>query len=389
MVYLPLLLLLNVALTANAANVIKVPLKSQLLLPKLTKPLGLKFFTNGISNLSSDPNAQLRTDAVKVVATVRAGAGQEFNDVLVDTGSAILWVGGQEAYRPGPFSEDLKTNFSVGYGIGGVSGHAWKDKVTIGEATVQSQIIGAANFTTGFALVEPIDGILGLGPTGSNGGEVDGFDTTPTFVDSLLAENSIDEPIFGIYIAPLSTDGTPQAEGEITFGGVDESRIQGDIVWLPQLPSVNMHWEFNSTSFSFGPVKLDTPTFTRTDTGVLGIGIPFEQFFDVADTFNGTFDFDNSQLAGFLGFPANATNSLPPLNFVLGNETFTIPPERYIVPKELYPSLNVTDDPNLVKTWISSAGPGAFSLGQKWLEGVYTAYDLQNHRVGFAHVVGF
>ncbi|KIJ23246.1 hypothetical protein M422DRAFT_56908 [Sphaerobolus stellatus SS14] len=228
MVYLPLLFVF--ALTANADNVIKVPLQSQMQFPNL-KALGLNFISD-ISQLRA-PKGPLRTDSVKVVATVQAGASQVFSDVLVDTGSAILWVGGEKPYVPGFFSKDLKTNFSVGYGAGGVSGHAFTDKVTIGGATVSSQIIGAANFTSGFTLIKPIDGILGLGPTGSNGGEVTGFNSTPTFVDSLLAEKKIDKGVFGIFITPLGTDGSSQAGGEITFGGVDESRIQGKFAICP------------------------------------------------------------------------------------------------------------------------------------------------------------
>lgn len=53
----------------------------------------------------------------------------------------------------------LGTDFSIGYGTGGASGVAYTDTVTIGDATVKSQIIGAANSTTGFNLVKPIDGI--------------------------------------------------------------------------------------------------------------------------------------------------------------------------------------------------------------------------------------
>jgi len=280
----------------------------------------------------------------------------------------------------------METEFSVGYGAGGVSGEAFTDRVTIGGATVSSQIIGSANFTTGFTLVNPIDGILGLGPTGSNGGEVFGFNTTPTFMDNLVAEKVINKAVFGIFITPISTTGTPEGQGEITFGGVDESKIKGDIVWLPQNPPINFHWDFNVTSFSFGPISLESPTFGRTDTGTLGIGLPFDQFLDINTTFNGTLSFTGSALDGFIALPSNATKSLPNLNIVLGNETFSVPPERYIVPKEIYPSLNVTDDPTLVHTWQSSAGPGEYMLGQKWLESVYTAYDLDNHLIGFAHV---
>jgi hypothetical protein len=56
-------------------------------------------------------------------------------------------------------SYSINSTFGVGYGIGGVQGIAYRDKVVIGEATGCNQIIGAANKTSGFNLVKPIDGI--------------------------------------------------------------------------------------------------------------------------------------------------------------------------------------------------------------------------------------
>jgi len=53
----------------------------------------------------------------------------------------------------------INSTFSVGYGIGGVQGTAFRDTVIIGEATGVGQIIGAANVTQGLYLVKPIDGI--------------------------------------------------------------------------------------------------------------------------------------------------------------------------------------------------------------------------------------
>lgn len=69
---------------------------------------------------------------------------------------------------------------------------------------------------------------VGLGPSNSNNGDISGFNSTPTFVETLVAQNQIPEPIFGIYIAPLGANGTPQGSGEIAFGGIDKSKIQGD-----------------------------------------------------------------------------------------------------------------------------------------------------------------
>ena len=53
----------------------------------------------------------------------------------------------------------IHSNFSVGYGIGGVQGTAYRDTVVIGQAIGAGQIIGAATTIDRFDLVKPIDGI--------------------------------------------------------------------------------------------------------------------------------------------------------------------------------------------------------------------------------------
>lgn len=55
-----------------------------------------------------------------------------------------------------------------------------------------------------------------------------GHDATPTFVESLLSEGSIDAAMFGIYVNGLdAASGTQIGQGEITFGGIDDSRTSG------------------------------------------------------------------------------------------------------------------------------------------------------------------
>lgn len=349
-----------------------------------------------LNNITSDSSSLLQrgilapTDnqVLKVVASICAGNGQVFKQVLVDTGSGILWVGGEEPYQVGPNTKDINETFSIGYGIGGAQGKAYIDTVTIGEATAHSQIIGAASNTTGLALVKPIDGILGLGTSGSNLGQISGLNTTPTFVETLVAEGSIDEPVFGLYISPLQSDGgAPTGSGEIAFGGADPERYTGDITWLPQLPPLNFRWEFNVSGLSFGNVTLNQTAIGRTDSGVLGIALPTDQFFDILHTYNGTIQ-SGGPLSGFMSLPSPSPSLLhsvyPPLTLQLGQSTFSIPSEQYLVPKSLYAQLNLTDT-GLAHTWFASGGFGAFNLGQKWLEGVYTVYDMGNHRIGFAH----
>ncbi|CCL99298.1 uncharacterized protein FIBRA_01314 [Fibroporia radiculosa] len=351
--------------------------------PTLKVPLTSKLAPNFAGFYNS--SAPLTNAALKVVTSVQTGDDQTFSDILIDTGSAILWVGGQEKYIPGNYTHEINQTFSVGYGTGGVSGTAYVDRVTIGTATVDSQIIGDANYTDGFTLVEPLNGIIGLGPVGSNYGEVSGFNTTPTFVQNLYTEGKISHMIFGIYITSLSESGIPEGTGEITFGGVDQSRLSGDITWLPQNEPLDFHWEFNASTLSWGDKLLVTgPIYSRTDTGVLPIAIPSEAFFDILDDVPGTNVDSSSALEGCLIFPSNATaNSLPPLEIGIGNLNFSIPASSYIVPPTLYSALNITAD-NMTHTFIAPGGFGAFDLGQKFLENAYSAYDMENHMIGFA-----
>ncbi|THH09069.1 hypothetical protein EW146_g8798, partial [Bondarzewia mesenterica] len=259
------------ATPAHAASqkLLKISFSSSI----MNSPATSSLFANFAAN---DPSASTDNAVLKAVVPVQAGNCQTFKDVLIDTGSAILWVGGENAYEPGANTRALNQTFSIGYGTGGASGIAYLDKVTIGAATVNSQIIGSANETTAFTLVRPIDGILGLGPHGSNYGEVSGFNTTPTFVENLASEGTIDEAMFGIYVNGLdASDGTEIGQGEITFGGIDESKIRGEMVWLPQNEPYNYRWSFNVSSLSFGNLSLVNDTEPgRTDTGVLGLGIP-------------------------------------------------------------------------------------------------------------------
>ncbi|KAI0922084.1 hypothetical protein AcW2_006878 [Taiwanofungus camphoratus] len=357
------------AFQASAANVLKVPFSSTLI------PNFAKFFD------SSSPTSNA---ALKVVIPVTAGNNQVFSNVLVDTGSAVLWVGGEQKYVPGPNTQTINQTFSVGYGSGGVNGTAYMDHVTIGSATASSQIIGSAGYMEGFTLVQPIDGILGLGPSGSNYHEVSGYNTTPTFIENLVSDGVIDKPVFGIYVSPLSESGIPEGSGEITFGGIDQSRISGDISWLPQNEPLNFHWEFNASSLSWGNETLATgPIYARTDTGVLPIAIPFDPFLSLLQSIPGASLDESSALAGSLVLAANTSvDTLPPLTIGISNLNFTLPASKYIVPTSLYSSLNITD--NLIHTWIASGGPDMFDLGQKFLENAYSAYDMENHLVGFA-----
>ena len=67
------------------------------------------------------------------------------------------------------------------------------------------------------------------------------------------------------------------------------------------------------------------------------------------------------------------------MTFGLGDQIFDIPASQYLIPTGLYDTLGL-DATKALYTWVTSAGFGAFMFGQKWLESVYTGYDMTGHR---------
>ncbi|KZT67470.1 acid protease [Daedalea quercina L-15889] len=378
------------AVQISANQLVKIPIKSTL--------------RSDVTGLN--PSAPMTNALVKVVTAVQAGNNQTFPNVWVDTGSALLWVGAQEKYIPGPYTQAINQTFSLNYGSGGVNGTAYEDRVTIGSATVDGQIIGSESYFEGFTGVWPIDGLLGLGPTGSNQYEVSGYNTTPTFIDNLYSQGKISEPVFGLYIPPYVPG--EESTGELTFGGVDSSKFTGDIEWIPQTTPTNEHWNFmvrmycptnfpeklittiptKLSSLAWGNITVPSPIYGRTDCGVLQILIPTETLLDMYHTLPGSSpDSTDSMLNSCLIFPSNVTvDELPAVEFGLGNLTVSILSTDYVVPESQYAALNVTDD-GQIHTWLCPGGPSAVNLGQKALEHIYSAYDTVNNLVGFAPAV--
>ncbi|KAH9831593.1 acid protease [Rhodofomes roseus] len=325
--------------------------------------------------MSTDLSAPITNTQFAVFTAVEAGDNQTFPNVLVDTGSAYLWVGAHQRYEPGPDTQAINATFAVAYGSGYANGTAYKDAVTVGSATASDQIIGSASYVEGFPELGVYDGIFGLGPPGSNINQTSGYPTTPTFIENLYAQGSISESIFGLYV-PSFVPGAVNT-GEITFGGVDSSRFVGEIEWIPQDTPYNQHWNFNATSFSWGNITAPQPIFARTDCGALAILIPNDQLFTIVDTIPGTTldESNGSFLAGCLIFPANMTAAdLPPLEIGLGSLQVQVRAEDYIVSPSVYSALNITDD-GMMHTYVCAGGPSFVMLGQKVLEHLYSAYD--------------
>lgn len=176
--------------------------------------------------------------------------------------SADLWVPGASCPTTmcplAKFNEsssstfkDMNEVFNITYGIGSASGGFGLDTVNIGGAIIEQQQFGLTNSTqniltnmqtlsgesytptvssadnvTSFSSDHRMDGIFGLGYP---------LITSPTksynpFFFNLKEQNKISQNIFSVF---LNKSESLDTLGEIIFGGIDSTKYQGDIAYLP------------------------------------------------------------------------------------------------------------------------------------------------------------
>lgn len=99
------------------------------------------------------------------------------------------------------------------------------------ELVIQNQSIGVASTAQGF---NGVDGILGVGPVDLTQGTVSSNQLVPTVTDNLFSQGTIASDSLGIFYEP-STEAS-EVNGELTFGGIDESKcVARPILLCPAL----------------------------------------------------------------------------------------------------------------------------------------------------------
>ncbi|CAM1507785.1 Fc.00g046330.m01.CDS01 [Cosmosporella sp. VM-42] len=174
---------------------------------------------------------------------------QEFN-LLFDTGSTDLIIPRKgcttcsnyalyDTSKSSTYSNKPGYTFSAFFGTGGdsqplsrpaaIHGHIVSDVVSIGGLSIENQTFLLANAYPTELGDNPtgpdIDGIFGLGPPGSSGFSSDYKDTFTTTFWNLVASESVPEPVFSFYL----NAGADVAHGELTLGGTDPSKYEGEL----------------------------------------------------------------------------------------------------------------------------------------------------------------
>jgi len=205
---------------------------------------------------------------VGYLATVQMGTPPVDYTILMDSGSADLWVGsetcvseagggcGTHTFLGSTSSStfvDTGKPFAVTYGTGDVKGDIVTDNIAIAGLALNAHTFGVANSeSVQFADDSvPFDGLMGLAQSTLSEQQ------TLTPIESLAAANLVAAPIMGFKIPRLAD---AKNDGEITFGGLDTSAFVANT--LVDIPNVS------TTGFWEG--AMDAVSVDGTDLGLAG-----------------------------------------------------------------------------------------------------------------------
>ncbi|KAG2357767.1 hypothetical protein BDR07DRAFT_1490289 [Suillus spraguei] len=259
------------------------------------------------------------------------------NNVVVDTGSAVTWIGAKTPY--GQTGVDTGQRVGVTYGVTGgrissFSGTIFRDTVTLGSGlTIPNYDLAVASTWSNIRY----DGILGLGPQDSTFDSLTDSpnDRYPTFTDCLVNAGVIDHNIVGIFFRP--TTGNPYTDvGELSFGDIDYTKITGNVVYTP-ITDASASAEFwgIDQSITYGHRSILYETAGIIDTGARYIYIAPYAYRRYRIATGATFD----EPTGLLRITPGRYSDLQPLIFHMSQhfaqQTLTLVPNAQIWPRSL------------------------------------------------------
>ncbi|ORY41681.1 acid protease [Rhizoclosmatium globosum] len=296
--------------------------------------------------------------------SARVSVADQHFDVDLDTGSSDLWLRGPNckawdgscgSHTPAINTtvDSLKPtgeSFSAHYGSGSVAGQVYSGPVSLANISTTLKF-GVSTRERGFK-TSPA-GLWGLAFPALN--QIEGGN----FVDSAGVHS------FSFYFS----DSRDKEEGELTVNGMDSSRIQGDLFWVPI--TSRSYYQFTPTQGSFRindkVIPIPEGSSAISDTGTSLMLVPN----DISDS----------------------------INAAIGARPFDAPSGLHVI------------DCNILKTgpsilqYVLDAGVAGlcvsgisrigelgkhginYIFGDTFLRAAYTVHDLVNNRIGFAQSV--
>ncbi|EKM57764.1 uncharacterized protein PHACADRAFT_90884 [Phanerochaete carnosa HHB-10118-sp] len=324
---------------------------------------------------------------VGYIATVQMGTPPQDFKLLMDSGSADLWVGGEQCQsteggncgnhtflgnQSSSSFVDLGSQFQVTYGSGAVQGDIVTDNINVAGLALNNHTFGVATVETDDFADDsvPFDGLMGLAQsTLSEQGVL-----TP--VESLAQAGLISDAITSFKISRLADQ---KNDGEVTFGGLDPTKF--DAATLTTFNNVNTEgfWEGAMSTVSVNGQDLGLQGRTAIlDTGTTLIIAPDADAAAVHQAIPG------AQSDGQGGFTLPCTtNASVALTF--SGQQFAIDTRDLL--------FSPVDPTNLTGDCVSGISSGQIGAATEWLVGdvflknAYFSTDVGKNQISLAKLV--
>lgn len=260
---------------------------------------------------------------------VSIGTPPQSFKVIFDTGSSNLWVpkvgcthcgnpffGKKSKYdhESSTTYEEDGADFNIMYGSGSVSGYFSTDSVELAQdLIVTGQRFGEIQDAGGLGMAYALgkfDGILGLGFSSIS------IDGATTVFENAISQGVVEQPIFSFYLG----DNSP---GELTFGGYDASKFEGDLIYVKLLAAT--YWEIaldgvSAGSWSAAPNSDGTPITAIVDSGTSFITGPKKEIAQLAASIGA-----KSNIMGEYTVDCDKLADLDDIVFKIAGAEYTIP----------------------------------------------------------------
>lgn len=262
-----------------------------------------------------------------------------------------------------------------------------------GALKVYSQSLFLCDQYAGAASKSAISGIMGMGIW-------DPLANSTPWYWNLVHDGQLESPWFSFYIPPRDLNG-----GQVTLGGVDESKIDGNITWT-SLNTTASHsltaYTIDQSAIYANGKKLDTAKLNAPaakNLAILSTGVAFIQTPDY-----GTAKYIYSQIsphitqidpAGAWGAPCLLMDIIAPdLTFALG------PPGKELnltIPKEYFNLGEYPRHPGMCQALFNHpaeggqmyyGGAAVWMVGSPLLDKYYTVWDGVGLRLGWGKLPG-
>ncbi|KAG2352394.1 aspartic proteinase [Suillus spraguei] len=321
----------------------------------------------------------------KYVVKFGVGSPPTTYNLLVDSGSAVTWIGARTPYDENGFN----TRQRVGATYGGgpfpevsFSGTFFVDTVTLGrELTIRNYELAVASTVTNF---RDYDGVLGIGPRDLTRGTLeDNADATyPTFTDCLVTASAIGHNIVGIFFQPITKDQDIHF-GELSFGKPDYTRCTTNIEYthVTNTPLSTDYWGIEQR-ITYRNTDILFATAGIIDTGCNFIYIASDAYERYKAVTGAAFD----ELAGLLRITSDQYRALEELKFHIGNQVLTLVPDAQIWPRSLNSKIRGAEEDGiyLIINRLDAREGMGFVNGYTFMQRFYTVLDSDDRMVGFA-----